>query len=496
MTHRHMKNPCRTLWLLVILASVVAVAPALSAPAKVHPETLGHKLRRLQREAAKNNALLNAPLTAPSAWAPGAAYQQGDIVSAGNGLYLCHQPGTSAAAGKGPSGAGAGPITDGSVIWYYSGPVVPPAPGTAPAVSNTTSMPAGLSNAYTIPAHADSFLFSGGAPFLKYPNQYCFAAITFSPSKGQCSPTQSNNWAAITFLTDAPKVAIGQYTSLPSRIIIDGHYLSPSSLRASVAGNPSYYVLDFSAAGGRKTRQITLESEFNATFWGVRVDPESKVWAPDAADHVRVIAIGDSITGGGDGFPDQPATDWPSMLAKLLGWNDVWNSAIGGTGFIAQGAGDGFPNFGQRIQDVCRNNPDLVIVFGGINDGVSSTPTQIQAAALAYFKAVRTCLPTTPIIVLGAWPASTGPAPARIAVETAIHSAVTEFHDPLAYFVPVSTDPAGSWITGTGNVGSPTGAGNADRLIDPRRTHPTDAGIRYFAERLATAISQIIQQLP
>ena len=490
----------RAFCLLAAITMAIGAAPAQSAPAKAHggvaQETLGQKLRRLQRDAAKSNPLINPPLTLPAAWAPATAYQQGTIVSAGKSLYICHLPGTSATAGGGPSDTGAGPISDGSVTWYYYGPAIPNPSAAAPAISNALSTPPGLTNAYTIPASAASFAFSGGAPYLKYPNQYCFAAATSVPSRGQCSAAQSNNGASITFLTDASRVAIGQYTSLPSRIIIDGRYLTLSGLRASVGANPSYYVLDFPAAGGRKTRQITLENEFNTTFWGVRVDPESKVWAPDAANHVRVIAIGDSITGGGDGFPDLPGDDWPSLVAKRLGWSEVWNSALGGTGYIAQAPGNAFPNFGQRIQDVCQNSPDVVIVFGGINDGVSSTPDQIQAAALAYFRAVRACLPTAPIIVLGAWPGSTGPAPARIAVENAIHAAVMQFKDPLAYFVPIATDPAGSWITGTGNVASPAGTGNADKFIDPKRTHPTDAGIRYLADRIATAVGNIIQQLP
>jgi lysophospholipase L1-like esterase len=489
----------RTFCWLGILAAIVAVVPVQAAPAKTNgaiaPETIGQKLRRLQHEAAKSNPLLAFPLINPEAWKPATTYQQGEIVAAGKNLYLCHLPGTSAEAGKGPEGAGAVPISDGAVTWYYYGPAPHVTSTAAPALSTSLAIPAGLTNTYTIPAHAASFAFSGGAPHLKYPNQYCFAAITDSPSGGQCSSTHSNNWASITFLTDAPKVAIGQYTSLPSRIIVDGRYLTLSGLRASVAVNPSYYVLDFSAVGGRKTRQITLESEFNSMFWGVRVDPESKVWAPDAAGHVRVIAIGDSITGGGDGFPDLPGEDWPSLVAKMLGWNDVWNSAIGGTGFIAT-ARDAFPNFGQRIQDVCQNNPDLVIVFGGINDGVIASPAQIQAAARAYFQAIRACLPSTPMIVLGAWPASTGPAPARIDVETALHTAVTQFHDRLTYFVPIATDPTGSWIAGTGNVGSPNGTGNADKYIDPKRTHPTDAGIRYLAERIAAAVGEVIKQIP
>jgi len=238
-----------------------------------------------------------------------------------------------------------------------------------------------------------------------------------------------------------------------------------------------------------------LENEFNSLFWGVLVDPASQVTAPDTTDHLRVIAIGDSITNGGNGFPDLTAIDWPSLAAKTLGWNDVWNSAIGGTGYIAQGTGNAFPNFGQRLQDVCSNSPDLVIVFGGINDGNSSS-AQIQAAALAYFQAVRACLPATPLIVLGAWPGATGPSAGRIAIENAIQAAVNQSNDPATYFVPIATDPNGSWITGTGNVSVPAGDGNADLYISPDSVHPTNAGIAYLATHIAAAMSKVIQQIP
>jgi hypothetical protein len=73
---------------------------------------------------------------------------------------------------------------------------------------------------------------------------------------------------------------------------------------------------------------------------------------------------------------------------------------------------------------------------------------------------------------------------------------VTQLNDPITYFVPIVTDPNGSWITGTGNVSNPVGNGNADLYISSDGVHPTSAGIAYLAGRITTAVKSIIQQIP
>jgi hypothetical protein len=59
--------------------------------------------------------------------------------------------------------------------------------------------------------------------------------------------------------------------------------------------------------------------------------------------------------------------------------------------------------------------------------------------------------------------------------------------DPLTAFVPVSTDPGGAWVSGTGYVGNAHGDGNSDWLTSSDGTHPTDEGCATLGRRYAHA---------
>lgn len=58
--------------------------------------------------------------TPPVAWVASTVYPVGAVVSAGGNAYVATVGGTAAGSG-GPSGTGAGAITDGGVTWYYAG---------------------------------------------------------------------------------------------------------------------------------------------------------------------------------------------------------------------------------------------------------------------------------------------------------------------------------------------------------------------------------------
>ena len=445
--------------------------------------SLGDKLRLLETSAKTSNPIINAPFTSLVAWQPTTAYARGVIVSNGGNAYICYTSGTS--GGSGPSGTGANGIVDGTVTWFYYGVVTETRPLT-PSFVTAGSVPADLTKGYTI-ATATQFSFSGGVPFVILPGWYSFPAVTASP--GNAGPG-NNNAVSVTFMTDAPRFAIGS-AFYPIRIIVDGSYVDLSNL------NPTGLVqlIDFTAVGGRKARKITIESGFAFRFQGVYVTPADTVWAINTDDKVKVAVVGDSYTSGGNSFPIAPRTDWPSQVGHYLGWSDVWNLGAGGTGYITQTANS--PNFAGRIADVVVANPDVVIVAGGYNDS-SSPASSVQNAVTAYCSQLRAALtPTTPIIVTGIASVK-GPDANTIATEYAIQAGAAALNDPFIYFIPISTDSKGAWLTGTGNVTAPKGAGagsgNADVYVSSDTVHPTQSGINYLAFRLAVAIRDIISQ--
>jgi lysophospholipase L1-like esterase len=434
--------------------------------------------------------LLAPPLLPVAAWAPSSSYKAGAVVSSGDSLYLCATAGTSATSA--PASTGPGPIADNTVTWYYYRTIATPS-GSAPAFTQSFTPDPTLTKRVFVPDNTSSFYFAGGNPTAiatpGWPgiSEYIFPAVTISAGR------QANHSASVTFYTNAAKFAVEDGSGTMFRMLVDGQYVTQSGLPDS--GNRGYKELDFTNSGGSRTRKITFMSGGGWAFNAVRVGASDSVWAPaSTADNIRLAVVGDSITAGGGTFPLLLDENWPNIVGMNLGWNDVWNQAVGGTGYISTVNGTAY-NFGQRITDLVSSSPDLVIVFGGLNDSIYM-PTQITSAALSYFQALRAGLPNTPIIVLGVYPAATGPSSPILNTEKAIHDAVTTFNDPLTYFVPIATDPAGSWLTGTGKVTAPNGTGNSDLYTSGDGTHPTESGLAYLGQRITQAVRAVLQQIP
>lgn len=470
-----------------ITAQINAAAVSLS---RGGGNTLGVKLRRLARVAQSSNALISPPLAPVAAWAISTAYVQGQVVSNGGNLYYCITSGTSAGSG-GPSGTGAAPITDNTVTWFFFGiPVTTSASVLAPTVTTNTSQPGGLSTSYTLTSNPSLFQYpgtlvaKGGSP-----TPYCFATITVV-TNGNCSTTQTAGFYSVSFWTDAPKFAIttNNATSLTWRVLINNQYVNLSGTVPANA-NPSYNEFDFSAAGGRLPRLVTFQSWQAVTVSGVYMTAIDSIWAPSRADNIRAIFVGDSIIQGTN--VTVPDLDCGNQVGQLLGWNDVWISAQGATGYIANDSGNGYP-FVQRVTDVTSFSPDIVVVMGGTNDSGNSASV-ITAAVLAYLQALRAGLPTTPIIVTGI-ANSQGANALNINAENAIAAGVNAFNDSRTYFIPIVTDTT-PWFSGSGNVSAPSGSGNND-AYGYQVPHFTQTGYSYLARKLADKIRQIEYQIP
>lgn len=485
---------CRDVLNILLLLGCIAVG---------HAASLGDSLRTLAAQAASSNPVTNAPLRPAPAWVAGASYQLGEVVVNGGRLYICRTSGT-AGTGGGPTGTGAADIADGAVVeWeYYGTPVTTVADANAPVATAQVAVPTGLTTHVSpwtgsAPATA-SYLFAGGQP-IRNPNQpgdqLSFPCVTARnpPTGGNIGLNEGHDdyhWSA-TFVTDAPLLAIGvSYAVTPVNIIIDGRRLFPGGWQGANGGNPSRFVLDFSTAGGRRSRTITIEDYGNISFAGVWIDPASTLTAPNIATPIRVAVFGSSIECGGNSFPLRGDLGWPAQTAKLLGWHDPRNLGLGGTGYI-NSQGTNALSYGQHIADGTGVSPNLVIVGGPINDTLA-IPATLTSAAVTFLGNLRTALPTTPIIALGTFPAASGPGASSIAAENAIAEAVKQLGDPRIFFIPLCTAPGGSFITGTGNAGSPTGGGNSDLYISDDGTHPTQPGIDLIATHYAARIKALV----
>lgn len=294
------------------------------------------------------------------------------------------------------------------------------------------------------------------------------------------------------FYTDSPKISVGYVTSaLDCLVEIDGTLVSNTTYTRSGSGT-QYLILDFSALAV-KNRLVRIWSINPPRF--IYVTALYRCWALATDNLIKCVITGDSYTAATGASSTN--LSWANIVGNLLGFRDTRACGIGGTGYLAPATGTAWKCI-DHISDVTTPSPDVVIFAHGANDASYSTAA-VTAEALLNYQTVRAALPNAVIIVLGPWALASGPSASILATEAAILAAVTAFNDPLCKFVRQTTDPAGSWINGTGRTGATNGTGNADIYIGgvagTDTSHPNDLGHLYLARRasngVATAIASI-----
>lgn len=442
-------------------------------------ETLGAKLRRLARAAEGNNPLDRPPLRAAAAWQPSTAYKLGQAVRNGGRTYVCCTNGISASSG-GPAASTTGDATsDGTSAWTLLGGLDAIADDPfAPTLTISGADPGGIS--WQPAPSANNYRLYGAYPVGGgdwVPTVFSNSGSTVAKGRG----------SAVGFVTDAPVVTIVYASDSPGlSFSIDGRFFQTGA--TPITSGTQYLTLDFTAAGGRRERSVRIYGgKDDGNFRGVKLGAADYLVAPPTADDVRVAAIGDSIWAGSNYGPFLPGRTVPTILGMLLGWSDVWNFTEGGTGLNASAGGTKY-TFGQRVAEARSRSPDLWLVGATGNDKGDSA-AMIQAAAVTLLQAIRAGSSTAPVIVSGI-PMSriAGDYSSILAAETAWAAAVAQFADPGVSFIPVTSDPAMPWITGTWSNGVKSGLANAASLIGGDNVHPVDAGTHALARRLAREI--------
>lgn len=275
-----------------------------------------------------------------------------------------------------------------------------------------------------------------------------------------------------------------QYAAL--RVRLDGRYVSRNSVRIlTLASQPAGTVcavnLDFSSHGGAGIRRrVRIEADNGVNLSTLSYDT-GDLWAP-ANDAPRVCFFTDSYGVSGAGFAAgvNMMDNVAHRMAAKLGWNATC-SGVGGTGFVNNGGVNYAFNHPTRLADMDLQPFDGIVIAGGTNDG-NGTAAQITASALTVLQKARS-VTAGEIIVMGCWNSQVASTLPMAQIETAIEAAVTAFGDAKTYFVPITNDPAGSWIT----------AGNASLYIAADGTHAKPGiGEDYFAERGAAAVQSLL----
>jgi lysophospholipase L1-like esterase len=436
-------------------------------------------------------------------WVPSKAVLVGQymVVVTGSGAtaagnwFVCTTAGTTASTGGGPAGTGTG-ITDGTAVWsfYQTHPtyVFANASAVNSYVWNGGAGRAGATGPITYYGGIPTTVVSTGAVGL--------IANTFLGLPG-VSVNQR-----IRFSTDSQYLVIRDFAvsaALPLRFIIDGRYASFTAVSHPLAGW-GYVLLDFSGVGGQVTRDITIEASSGLwTFGGLDVSITESVNRVDMPSPLTAVFSGDSITESAGA--DYTSDGFGAILCDYLGIQNFIPTGISSCGYLVTSGAGAAPPAGSgtalsRISDVLALTaayPNSIVVDeNGQNDVKGGfTAAQIQAACIAYMRALRSGGFRGPIIELGIFPESQGGTnwAAGVAGEAAKLAAVAAMNDPLVFFVPLMQAPGGAVMTGTGNDVTPAGDGTADVYMNGNNLpHMNTAGYRRFALQLLSPITTIL----
>jgi lysophospholipase L1-like esterase len=186
--------------------------------------------------------------------------------------------------------------------------------------------------------------------------------------------------------------------------------------------------------------------------------------APAPPRPPRVVVFGDSYSDGRR--PETGEHGWVRLVARELGIETV-NNAVSGCGYVDLGQGVTLP---YMVTTATAPDPDLVVVFGSINDRPQS-PVAVWLAAVVTFAAVRAWAPDAPLLVIGPQYPTGYVTDVMWALRGAVMEAAT---DAGATFVDPLTE---QWF--------------ADRpdLIGSDGLHPNSRGHAYLADLIGPRIA-------
>lgn len=286
------------------------------------------------------------------------------------------------------------------------------------------------------------------------------------------------------------------------QIYVDGQSVaaspfSPTGISPSAGGVYRMQVTFASAAW----RRIRIELA-GAQFRGIDISPTDSI-CPTSQSPIKAVIYGDSFVGGALGVPAHQL--WAAQAGRILGW-EVVNSGQGGTGYTTNGGVGARKNYADpiRIANGMATNPDVVVVFGTVNDN-TATYSAINTAAASCFSQFSQASVKTPVIVIGTPYQHTsipaGYSNARDAVKAAALAAdnVAAFIDPLTGTWQSRNGSTGGdgqqWFYGTGYTGNTTGNGNSDIMIGSDNVHPSQAGHDYLARKISSTILDVIASI-
>jgi len=492
-------------FLALFLALFLAAPDARAVPPSTSPpvtptQTIGSKLRTLSAAAALGTRLTNTPWTAYSAWAQSTAYAQGQVVTNNGMAWVAAVAGTSAASGSGPTTISNLATTDGTVYWQPLGKSVAIAStndSKSPTITVSTTDPA-LGNVWDL--HTTTQFQSLARIYGGY---YDATQTNWIKPKTFGSPTQCGSAVSLAFYSDDVKVAIQVSPQNPvMTLYIDDRYAATVLYNGS---SSQYVKIDWStisAAAPHKYEMFPFSRYAWATNWGnIETTAAGSIWAPPAENDVRVVFVGDSYSAGSNISPWVPGVGFAQSIGVKLGWRDVWDMSIAGTGYLNPAGTN--TTFRQRLSDVTAAAPDVVILMLSGNDGhwnnASYTTSAVATEAALTWTQIRAALPNAIIIQLGVVYSEAHAASDNRPMEVAVAASAATYaaSDGKFFFIPglTNTNPI---MTSTYDTSRPNTSANSSALyLGSDSTHPNEFARDAITSRLAREIAaRVVRVLP
>lgn len=374
-------------------------------------------------------------------------------------------------------------ISDGGLSWSpdlagqmklgkIGGPLSPDIPTiTVSALNAATSS---ITNAQAIAYNNAAIRYFGARQMAAY------SVYWGNESSTATSGTEIHRGFFMDFCTDAQTFEIrfnGDFastTGLDYMMWVDGLPIASSLLKFAASAGKS--IVKFAFFARRRRHIAILMDGLLHQLW---IGPNDSIWASAKKLGSRIAFMGDSYTVGIQGSGVCSAIGaYMYRLGLSLGFNDIHCAGQATTGYANPAANASGKNvFSARVaSEIGPIAPDWLFVVGSVNDDTGYSEAQITAGASAVFNSVAAVSPNTKIIVVGAqWPSSAAYAP-RDANEAAVQAAVAAAPNVMRY---ISLKGA---VTGTGNVGTTTGAGGGDIYTAADGVHPTQAGHDFLAD--------------
>lgn len=373
----------------------------------------------------------------------------------------------------------------------FNNPYVNGVMAAPPTITATTAQPAGQTNGRRVTDAAVPMRAFGGVPAIYGTVYHRFPVATLNggSSGGNAVGAQDALSWQLELTADAAKVSFRLLGgTLPHRFLVQGpatgdrlQYVDLAGTLTASSSGTNWITLDF---GARALRRIVIEGEAAQAIDGVYVGATETVSETEGTDLLRGVWLTDSF--GAAVVGGRINDSFANVMGAALGIRDRRIVAIGSRGWLNDVAGTRHTIGQSMAVDAVPQAPHVGFIFAGINDNASSGA--ITAEVTTRLKQWRAALTSVPVFVFGAWPGQSGPSAAVLATESAIAAGVAGASDPLALFIPVSTDPSGPWIAGTGRVGATNGSGNSDLYTSTDGVHPPGAGHLYLGLRAADAV--------